>query len=406
MPRLVSDRLTLLREIGGGPAGALYLADQWTTQGPRLVVVKVLHGRPPAKFLLEQIRDEGRATAQLTGSTLTATTDLARVGGRPALVRSWVDGLDLATALRRLAHEDQSLPPRAACEVLGKIAAALELADAGAVRGRPTPQPRFHGDLKPTNVIVTLTGEVCLVDVGCGATALGAGGPAQSSARFLDPTGRSGPSADIYALGQLALELFGVTERLGRQSEVAHDRAVRRQVARLSLDGIADTDLETLRALLGRCMGWSTSSRPSATQAADLLLSIADRANGPGLATFARRRLHVWMDSPPSSPDPSVRPLGVTSWEPVHEHFERDTVTEEYPSVSEHLAADLEATTVRIPKLHMGDDELTLVLPRPKGRARLLIAATLLFALFAVTTCLGSSFVAAVLGAVEAGLLG
>ncbi|MFT5457325.1 MAG: serine/threonine protein kinase, partial [Myxococcota bacterium] len=270
--------------------------------------------------------------------------------------------------------------------------------------------PRFHGDLKPSNVIIRPDGTVCLVDVGAGVTALGGSLSGSLDSRFRDPMGRAGPPADVYAVGRLAAELFGAPEASSEPAAApgkAHDRRVRRLVSRLQLDGIAAADAATLRTLIARCMGSSSSSRPSAGQAAGILHEIADRAMGPGLASFCRTRLATWVTEPPLQPDASVRAITVARWTEHLDDADPSTITEEAPSITEHLSADFEATTVRIPVVHRsGDEELTIRLPLPGRSARVLIGLTGLFAGFAVMTCMGSTLVAALVGAWEAGLLG
>jgi serine/threonine protein kinase len=335
-----------------------------------------------------------------------AATDLARVGGQPALVRNWVEGVDLGSLVRRLAEHGTDLPSRAVCELLAQAAVALEIAEAGDVRGMPMALPRFHGDLKPSNVVLGSDGCVHLLDIGCGATALGRDVSGTPAARFLDPTGRAGPAADIYALGRLGMELFGGAELLSTTTSEAHDRGLRRLVGRLELQGIAPADVAALRTLVARCMSWSAQTRPSATQASALLFAIADRSTGPGLASFSSSIVRSWMFVPPAAPDGAVRSLTVTPWQTAPPEPQATTVTEEYPSVTDHLRAADDATTARIPAILLAQDELTIRLPRPGRSARILIMLTGLFAGFAVMTCMGSSLLAAALGAWEAGLLG
>ena len=153
-------------------------------------------------------------------------------------------------------------------------------------------------------------------------------------------------------------------------------------------------------------MAWSAKTRPSATQAAALLFAIADRSTGPGLASFSSTVVRSWASPPPAAPDGAVRSLTVTPWQSARSDSQASAVTEEYTSITDHLSPTEDPTNDDPPTVLLDQDELTLRLPRPGRSARVLITLTGLFAGFAIMTCMGSSLLAAVLGAWEAGLLG
>lgn len=152
------------------------------------------------------------------------------VDDRHVMVVDWIPGQDLDA---RLGETDGGLAASEALGLLEQVAAALDHLH------RQDP-PVVHGDVKPSNLICTSTGEVVLVDLGLsGAGADPSGSPGYRAPEVAAGHRRS-PAADIYGLAATALCLLTGHPPTGQRPDFtrvagAHpdglERAIRRGLA-------------------------------------------------------------------------------------------------------------------------------------------------------------------------------
>lgn len=197
----------LLTQLGQGGMGTVWLAERTDGQPRRKVALKLPHmGWAPG--LAERLARERDILASLEHPNIARLYD-AGVDqlGRPYLALEYVDGMpiDLYCSAHRL-----SLRQR-----LG-----LVLQVAGAVAHAHT-RLVVHRDLKPTNILVTASGEVRLLDFGIAKLLQeGVAGDATElthlAGRALTPDYASpeqirgepiGTTSDVYSLGVVAYEL-------------------------------------------------------------------------------------------------------------------------------------------------------------------------------------------------------
>ncbi len=214
----------LLRRIGSGGMGTVYLARRDDDQYDRLVAVKVLRwglDTPEARlrFLAERqilARLEHPNIARLYDGGTTAE-------GRPYLVMELVEGLpvDQYCDGHRLTV-DQRL------KLFRRICAAVQYAHQNLL---------VHRDLKPGNILVTAEGEPKLLDFGI-AKRLGPGEGEGDEDRIMTPLYASPEqiqgeaittASDVYSLGVLLYELL--TGRLPYRLASGLDRDVAGAIA-------------------------------------------------------------------------------------------------------------------------------------------------------------------------------
>lgn len=142
----------LLQVVGQGGMGTVYKARH--TRLNKLVAVKLLpEDRVRDAQSVARFQREMRAIGQLQHPNIVAAYDAGDADGRPFLVMEFVEGLNLATVLRRLGP----LPFAAACELARQIAAGLDYAHRHGL---------VHRDIKPSNLMLTTEGQVKILDLG------------------------------------------------------------------------------------------------------------------------------------------------------------------------------------------------------------------------------------------------
>jgi serine/threonine protein kinase len=142
----------LLRELGRGGMGTVYEAMH--TRLKKRVAVKVLpaeHVHDPA--LVARFYREMEALGGLEHLNIVGATDAGEADGCHFLVMEFVDGLNLSTLIRlcgRLSVVD-------AAEVIRQAAIGLQFIHENG---------RVHRDIKPANMILSVAGEVKILDLG------------------------------------------------------------------------------------------------------------------------------------------------------------------------------------------------------------------------------------------------
>ena len=184
--------------LGRGGMGEVYRAVD-TRKRDRLVALKLLpeHLSTDDDFRA-RFRREAEVVASLREPHVVPVHDYGEIDGRLYLDMRLVDGVDLATVLRR----DGALAPERAVSIVEQVAAALDAAHAMGL---------VHRDVKPSNILV-VPGRpefVYLVDFGIArdvtATALTAAGATVGTLEYMAPErlldGTCDHRADIYSLG-------------------------------------------------------------------------------------------------------------------------------------------------------------------------------------------------------------
>ncbi len=220
LPYTIASRYRVIRELGRGGMGAVYLVEH-TNTGDRLAL-KLLHGHAGAKpDVVARFKREARAPARIKSENVVKVTDAdvaAELDGAPFLVMELLEGQDL----EKIVTERGPLPAAEVVDWLSQVARALDKAHAIGI---------VHRDLKPENLFLHHredgTRIVKILDFGIskamgseagGSTAEG-GGLTKSGAIFGTPLymapeqarGRHdivGPPTDQWAIGLIAYRLL------------------------------------------------------------------------------------------------------------------------------------------------------------------------------------------------------
>ncbi|MEE9219537.1 MAG: sigma 54-interacting transcriptional regulator [Acidobacteriota bacterium] len=201
MDRVINQRYTLLRPLGEGGMGEVFLAADQDRPGA-LLALKYLSRRAGLSSEVERLREEFRKMSRLSHPNLVQVHDLEtdRERGEPFIVMEYVDGVDFVSACR-------GAPLTLVVDLTLQALLALEYLHA---------QGYVHRDLKPENLIVTPPREtagrarVRLLDFGL-SSALGQEDPqAGGSLPYAAPEQFRGEGvdhrADLYSLGVLVYQ--------------------------------------------------------------------------------------------------------------------------------------------------------------------------------------------------------
>ncbi len=163
-PKVVlHERYRIIERIGAGGMGNIYLADDLRLEGRSCALKEVEHDRsiPPSllKEARQQFRREATILARLDHPNLPKVSDFFAIGERDYLVMDYIPGKDLRTLMLEAKQAKTFLTET---QVLSW---STQLADALGYLHQQEP-PLVHRDVKPSNLKITPSNVLKLVDFG------------------------------------------------------------------------------------------------------------------------------------------------------------------------------------------------------------------------------------------------
>src|SRR5687767_15005310 len=187
---MTASHYHIVARIEAGACCEIWLAQQDLAQGglDREVVVKtLLPHRAESAALVAQFVDGAALGSRLDHPNIARVLDYGELAGRHFVAVEHVAGPTLRRLLDRLAAAGRRLPFGAALRTLVSACHGLQHAHERGV---------VHGDLCPEHVVISLDGEVKLIDFGGGASVV------TERWRYLAPERLqgepAGPRGDLY----------------------------------------------------------------------------------------------------------------------------------------------------------------------------------------------------------------
>jgi tRNA A-37 threonylcarbamoyl transferase component Bud32 len=212
---VIEGRYRILREIGSGGMGTVYLTEHVLIK--RRLAIKVLHPEFATDAdVIDRFMNEARAVGTLGHPNIVESTDMGFARDEmPYIVFEYLEGSALSDEVYRL----HGLPFRRALKIAHQIASALEAAHLAGI---------IHRDLKSDNVFLTHRDEVAdhvkVLDFGISQfveaqqdISAGGGGKRRATTmgtpEFMAPEQVTAPETvdertDIYALGVVLYEML------------------------------------------------------------------------------------------------------------------------------------------------------------------------------------------------------
>lgn len=197
----------IVRSIGRGGMGAVYLARRADDAFHKLVAIKILRADSSTSDLLNRFQREREILAQLEHPNIARLLDAGETDdGLPYFVMEYVEG----RAITNYA-DDLRLTMRDRIELFRQVCNAVEYAHQHKI---------VHRDLKPGNILVTAEGQVKLLDFGIARLVRQEAGPpalTQTGLWLMTPEYASpeqvrgepvGRASDVYSLGVILFELL------------------------------------------------------------------------------------------------------------------------------------------------------------------------------------------------------
>jgi hypothetical protein len=233
---------------------------------------------------------------------------LMEVSGRPVVVMEHVQGVSLDALLLRF---KDGLPAAIAIEVVRQTFLALHVAYTEALGDDGRPMRVIHRDIKPSNILLSIHGEVKVVDFGIAKGEFdGREAHTESvvmgSRPYMAPERLDGvpdtPAVDVYSSGMSLFELLTGRHMNLSINPVNHDQAMTRHLSYVQAQGMSAAALDDLRSLVRRMCAYTREYRPNAVECGrdlELLLQGIEPRYRIGLEEFARTTVLPIYESRP-----------------------------------------------------------------------------------------------------------
>ena len=202
--KLLADRYKIIRKLGEGGMGLVYLAED-TELDSNKVAIKFI---PPMLAgnvrAIKNLKKEAQTAMQLSHPNIVRLHDLHTDGHQKFLAMEYIEGKTLEELLAE--KEDDRFTLEELLPIAEQVAAGLDYAHSRKV---------LHRDLKPSNIMVTRDGRAKLLDFGIAREIKDSytrvtGQETSGTLPYMSPQQLMGeppdPSMDIYSLGAVFYE--------------------------------------------------------------------------------------------------------------------------------------------------------------------------------------------------------
>src|SRR5262249_34948478 len=135
----------LIRELGSGGMGSVYLAERADGQYRKKVAIKLIRRGMDSEFIIRRFRNERQILADLSHPNIAGLLDGGSTeDGLPYFVLEHVDGVRIDDYC-----DSKTLPIRERLNLFRTVCSAIQYAHQRSI---------VHRDIKPSNILVTTDG--------------------------------------------------------------------------------------------------------------------------------------------------------------------------------------------------------------------------------------------------------
>lgn len=294
-------RYVLFDKIGEGGMARIFLSrENVGLGGEKLIVVKeILPLLATSPEFCQLLIDEAKISATLSHANIVQVTDLGREGNTLYIAMEYVEGLDLRDLLKGCSKKKIPLPVEFALFVVMETLRALDYAHRKTDEsGRPL--GIVHRDVSPSNVLLSVEGEVKLCDFGI-ARAITTDDvlpdeAIQGKAGYMSPEAARGGTvdfrSDLFSLGIILYEMLSGRRlyRISKEVPELLECARRAEIADLPSRGHPDE--ERLYGIVMRALAVDVDARYQTAQ--DMLRDLQEYVAGNGLVV-SQLRFGEWI---------------------------------------------------------------------------------------------------------------
>jgi serine/threonine protein kinase len=162
-PRRYGERYVLLKQLGEGGMGEVFMAVSGRAGVSRVCALKIVRDFQPdrnAEDITQRFLDEAKVVTQLTHENLVYVFDFGIADRKGYLAMEYVPGKTMTEVWNRCASQKVGFPTGVALFIINELVHALGYAHkAGSLA-------LVHRDISPSNVMLAYTGGVKLIDFG------------------------------------------------------------------------------------------------------------------------------------------------------------------------------------------------------------------------------------------------
>ncbi len=251
-------RYVLVRRLGTGGMGEVFLAKAQGARGfeKHVAIKRILPQHSANKHVVNMLVDEARISVLLNHPNVVQVLELDEDRGSHFIVMEYVDGHALSRLLRRLRKRGERTDPLVACYLAIQVLEGLQAAHtqrdgSGQLAGI------IHRDVSPQNVLISMTGQVKVIDFGIARARdrleLTQGSQVKGKLRYMAPeqikptlAGSSGIDhrVDIFAAGIVLFEMLAMRQRFAHSGDLEIiDAILETDAPDLVAEGIIDDEL-------------------------------------------------------------------------------------------------------------------------------------------------------------------
>lgn len=293
-------RYRLIRPLGRGGMAEVHLAE---SVGPmnfrkQVAIKRLLPQYAQNKRYVQMLMDEAHIAGSINHPNVVQVIDLGQVEGVHYIAMEFVHGVDLACVLQTLRMQQRPLPLAVALHIARCVGRGLHAAHT-LVDADGLPMRVVHRDVSPHNVLLSMDGEVKLIDFGVAKAetnlTMTRSGVIKGKLQYMSPEqARAEPvdcRADVFSLGMTLYKmLVGRLPFSGTNEFQIYDEILRKKAAPPSLHR-PDVP-ERVDALVLRALRKLADER---FQTADEMARVIDRALAALEPGYGAPELAAWL---------------------------------------------------------------------------------------------------------------